>query len=85
MKEGINKVNFECPHCHDEGDLIDERWLFRSERIQSSDALNIDPISNIEGKMELWYCCFCGKYFRAYYKLSKITKLEETEDDISRP
>ena len=30
-------------------------------------------------KIELWYCCFCGQYYRAYYDLKKITPLIEKE------
>jgi transcription elongation factor Elf1 len=73
---------FECPHCHGESEkVIDERWLFSSERIQSSDDLNADPVSSIDGKIELWYCYSCGQYFRVYYKLFKISKLLEMHNN----
>jgi len=70
-------IEFICPHCNDKTDKkIDER-LFSKERIQNSDDLNADSKSNLKNKIELWYCFGCGKYFRAYYKLEKLTKLNE--------
>ena len=70
-------IEFICPHCNDKTDKkIDER-LFSKERIQNSDDLNADSKSNLKNKIELWYCVWCGKYFRAYYKLEKLTKLNE--------
>ena len=70
-------IEFICPHCNDKTDeKIDER-SFSKERIQNSDDLNADLKSNLRNKVELWYCVWCGKYFRAYYKLEKLTKLNE--------
>ena len=70
--------NFGCPNCDGSVEKIDDRF-FSSERIQGSDALNADPLANICNKIELWYCCFCGGYFKVYYKLEKIIGLKETE------
>ena len=74
-------MNFECPNPNCDGSVekIDDRF-FNSERIQGSDALNADPMANIQTKIELWYCCFCGRYFRAYYRLEKILLLTEKND-----
>ncbi len=69
-------TDFKCPHCGDEGEKVDDRY-FQSERIQGDDNLNADPLSRIYNKIELWYCLWCGNYFRAYFKLEKITKLGE--------
>lgn len=74
-------MEFKCPNkeCdHGSVEKVDDRF-FDSERIMSSDALNADPLSSIERKIELWYCCFCGCYFKAHYKLDKITMLSEKE------
>lgn len=68
--------NFECPNCDGSVEKIDDK-SFNRERIQGSDALNADPLTNITNKIELWYCCFCGEYFRVYYKLEKINPLKE--------
>ena len=73
--------NFACPHCDSPGLDKEDTRFFSEERIQGSDNLNADPLSNITTKVELWYCCFCGKYFRVYYTLDKITKLEENKDE----
>jgi len=70
-------MSFECPNCHGIGvEKIDDRF-FSQERIQGSDDLNADPLSDIRTLVELWYCCFCGRYFRVYYRLEKITSLSE--------
>ena len=73
--------NFACPHCDSPGLDKEDTRLFSEEWIQGSDNLNADPLSNITTQVELWYCCFCGKYFRVYYTLDKITKLEENKDE----
>ena len=74
--------NFECPNCKDLVEKVDDKF-FSAERIQGSDALNADPLSSATKRVELWYCSGCGGYFRAYYSLSKITKLREQYDSIS--
>jgi hypothetical protein len=69
---------FNCPHCEESLDKeanIDVR--FDHERIQGSDDTNADPRSEIDTRIELWYCLWCGKYFRVYYTISLITKLME--------
>ena len=71
------EIAFKCPNCGEgigKEDKIDEIY---SERIQSSDDLDGDPKASIGNKVELWYCLWCGRYFRAYYKLERITKLVE--------
>lgn len=74
------EIEFKCPNCSDEcPEKIDNRFI-TSERVQNSDDLNADPATEeIEGRIELWYCCICGQYFRVYYKLDKITPLTEGE------
>ena len=69
-------INFTCPHCGGSVEKIDDRW-FSYERVQSSDDLNADPLQDLRSKIELWYCCFCGKYFRVYYTINRISRLEE--------
>lgn len=79
IKKSNGKIYFSCPHCeekHDDDSVIDIQY-FSSERIQDSDDLNADPTDNIDTLMQLWYCLWCGQYFRVYYKLDKITKLKE--------
>lgn len=71
--------NFACPHCDSPGLDKEDTRFFSEERIQGSDDLNADPLSNITTKIELWYCCFCGQYFKVYYTLDRITKLEEKQ------
>ena len=73
-------MNFQCPNpeCNGEIDKVDER-MFDTERIMGSDDLNADPMSDINTKVELWYCCYCGYYFKVYYKLDKITLLNEAQ------
>ena len=75
-------MNFGCPNCSMSYiNKADDRYLkFDEERVMGSDALNADPLTNISTKIELWYCCHCGIYFRVYYQLNKITKLIEKED-----
>ena len=75
-------VKFKCPKCKVTVDRIDDRVEISSERIQNSDDLNCDPKITTEDKIELWWCCFCGTYFRAYYKLIKIVPLEECKKII---
>jgi hypothetical protein len=69
---------FDCPNsaCNGSVEKIDGRY-FNSEQVQGSDDLNMDPLADITKLIELWYCCFCGQYFRAYYKLEHITRLTE--------
>jgi len=75
-------MHFECPYCKEsEMEHIDDRF-FSSECIQGSDALNADPLSNSNSKIELWYCCFCGQHYRVYYKIDRITKLEEENNEV---
>jgi len=69
-------MNFECPKCAGSIEKIDDRF-FLNERVQSSDDLNADPLSSITKKIELWFCCHCGGYFRAYYSLVEIKALVE--------
>ena len=75
-------MNFECPHCFngsikiETGQQLDNRY-FSCERIQCADDLNSDPLSSITKKIELWFCCHCGGYFRAYYSLVEIKALVE--------
>ena len=73
--------NFACPHCGSPGLDKEDTRFFSEERIQGSDNLNADPLSNIKTKVELWYCCFCGQYFRVYYTLDRITKMEENKNE----
>jgi len=72
-------VEFKCPNpdCDGSVEKIDDRY-FDSERVQGSDDLNADPLTGITQLIELWYCCFCGQYFRVYYKLEHITLLAES-------
>ena len=70
-------IEFECPHCHNKCDEKIDDKLPLNERVQSSDDLNADPKSNVRNKIELWYCFSCGNYFKVYYILNKITKLNE--------
>ena len=78
-------TEFECPYCKDNIDTFygkkDERYgpFFDLEKVQSERDLSADPKSTLKDKIELWYCLWCGKYFRAYYKLEKLTLLEERE------
>jgi hypothetical protein len=51
--------------------------LFSAERVMGSDELNADPLNKADTLIELWWCCFCGSYFRVYYKLEKIVSLVE--------
>lgn len=74
-------MNFDCPMCDGSVEKIDDRF-FRQERIQGSDALNADPFSRIDSKIELWYCYKCAGYFRAYYTLEKIIPLTESENEL---
>ena len=69
---------FKCPNpdCDGSVEKNDDRY-FDSERVQGEDDLNADPLTSITRKIELWYCCFCGQYFRVYYKLKHIVLLQE--------
>ncbi len=71
-------MNFECPKCKGSMENEDIR-SFDKERIQCGDDLNGDPLSRIDTRIELWYCCSCGSYFRVYFKLERITALTESE------
>ena len=73
-------MSFRCPNpdCNGSVEKIDDRY-FDSERVQNCDHLNADPLTSITQKIELWYCYFCGQYFRAYYKLEHLTLLTETQ------
>lgn len=77
-----NQITFGCPHCGDslhEDAIEDTRFLKPLYRIQNSDDLNADPKNTIDRHVDLWYCPWCGKYFRAYYRLEKISLLHEEE------
>jgi len=67
---------FRCPTCDNGIDKVDSR-RFTSERVKGCDDLNADPLSDMNTLIELWYCCWCGNYFRVYYTLDKITPLSE--------
>ena len=71
-------MEFNCPNpdCDGSVEKNDDRY-FDSERVQGEDDLNADPLTSITQKIELWYCCFCGQYFRVYYKLEHIVLLKE--------
>ena len=77
-------MNFSCPNCKGSSLNKEDDKFFSASRIQGSDALNADPLSNITTKIELWYCCFCGKYFKVYYTLNKINWLDERESPNKR-
>jgi len=80
-------MEFKCPHCNnwdiervhsdDKKNRLDNRTI--AQRIQNSDDLNIKNRPSW-GLVELWQCTDCWKYFHAYYKLYKITKLEEIHE-----
>lgn len=67
-------VVFTCPNCTNhlrEDDTIDKIYT----KVQASEQMyNNDDIDQL---VELWYCFWCGHYFRAYYRLEKITSLKE--------
>ena len=84
------KLIFKCPHCG--GEVYDDDFIDDSDdrvpgldmtRVQGPDDLMADAgkIEYEDSKflIELWQCGACGGYFRAYYVLDRITKLEETE------
>ena len=74
-------MNLNCPRCLQhyndriEIETVDKQHEIK--RIQDSDDLNADPKAD-DHLIELWYCAWCGHYFRAYYELVKIIELKET-------
>jgi len=69
-------MELNCPNCKDESERC------HAIRIQNSDDLNADP-NNTLGTVELWYCNMCGQYFRVYYRIVKICKLQEVSENES--
>ena len=74
-------MEFKCPNpdCNGSVEKANEKH-FSYERVQGCDDLNADPLTSIIQNIELWYCCFCGQYFRAYYKLEHVALLKEVTD-----
>ena len=84
------KVIFKCPHCG--GEVYGEDFVDDSDerspgldmtRIQGPDDLfgDLGKVGHTDSRflIEMWQCGACNGYLRAYYKLDRITKLEEVE------
>jgi transposase len=70
-------MDFKCPHCQNMTDINKDEDVFDFIRIQDVDDLNGDDTRELNDLTELWRCCHCNGYFKTYYKLIKITKLQE--------
>jgi hypothetical protein len=70
----MDRFTCPCSGCPGEVRKVDDRYTgFGAIRVQSE--LSFDPFVAPGEKAELWYCCSCAGYFRAYYRLDRVEAL----------